>query len=200
MGGGPLASIPARAGLKRSASLPPPPPARPCWSLEGALVSFCRLGRSRGSVTRLAALVSVDTRRGFSRTGLFAGGAAVFGDLGEKAGWLGIRFGPGVGLGVSAFFGCSVGSVSVTLSFLAPGKDLPSSALFASPSGTGLSAAAVGLLVMPLPSACAFLKSSRFFKMASLNSSLRSFFLGPSVRARAALPRRMLSLSSSGAT
>lgn len=82
VGGGPRASMPARAGLKRSASLLAPP-ARPCCSLDGALVSFCSAGRARVSVKE-GLETSVETRRGLSGAGLFVGGGAVFDDLGEK--------------------------------------------------------------------------------------------------------------------
>lgn len=78
--------------------------------------------------------------------------------------------------------------------------DRPNSFLLARPSGTGFSAGVVDAGFTPTPSACAFLNSSFFCRIASLNSSLRSVFFGPPVTLRAALPRRILPLSSSGAT
>lgn len=73
------------------------------------------------------------------------------------------------------------------------------SIFLASPSGMDVSLTEVGALVTPRPSCCAFLKSSFFLSMASLNSSFRSLFWGPPVALSAAFPRRILFLSSSGA-
>ncbi len=74
------------------------------------------------------------------------------------------------------------------------------SSLLASPSGTGASLALLEARVMPRPSCWAFLKSSFSFRMASFKFVFAVVFFGPPVMFRAALPRRMLFLSSSGAT
>ena len=186
MGGGPRASIPARAGLNRPASLPPIPPC----SLAGELVSLCRPGKPRGSSG--FALDSVTTR--FRPSSAAGSGAGLEAGLGEERVWLGILLGPGVGLGESGLLGAGVVLTSAT-DFL-----LAISALLASPSGSGASFVGVLLLEIPLPSAWAFLKSSFFFKIASLNSSTLSVFCGPPVWLRAAFPRRILSFNGSGAT
>jgi hypothetical protein len=76
------------------------------------------------------------------------------GDLGEKADPLVTLFGPGVGFGDCALVvGVAVGISKVPLLFLAgTAADKPSSALLASPSGIGFSAAVLDVLVTPRPS------------------------------------------------
>jgi hypothetical protein len=125
-------------------------------------------------------------------------------EFGEENVWLDILFGFGLGFGELAFLICEAGSADLLTtcgsSRLDPVNVLPNSALRARPSGTGCSSSMDDVLITPFPSAWAFLKSSFFLRIASLNSSFRSDFWGPFVTARAAFPRMILFFSSSGAT
>jgi hypothetical protein len=104
MGGGPLANMLARAGLKRSASLPPPTCSR--WSFPGALVSLVRLGNARDVAGDSVLSGSVETRFSNWGEGLFAGGSGDTSGFGDEAVPLAIRLGPGVGFGeLAAGFG-----------------------------------------------------------------------------------------------
>lgn len=212
MGAGPRASMPARPGLKRSASFPTP--GRAC----AGLLSWPDVLRA-GAAGEAAAGLLAETRRVstglLATTGDFAGveklGTRAAGDLagvealgvlkaGDLAGveLLGLRATAGLAgvdvlgtlLGdcvdvLGTLLGVCVGLLAVAAGVAGSdffeaaavaATDRPSCARFARPSGTGALSRMVELLVTPLPSTCAFLKSSFFFKMASFNSSLRSVF------------------------
>ena len=142
IGGGPRASILARLGLKRSASLPAP--ARPCCRLAGAVVSFFMLGTRRASVLLAFLWGSVETRRSFSGPGFF---------VAAEAAPLGTRFGAGTGLNGSGFLAAAADE-PVTGLLPRTEPPLPSSALLARPSGKAAGAeAAATVRATPFPSA-----------------------------------------------
>ena len=168
--GGPRASMPAKAGLNRFAK--PPPREGLLYKRLGPLVSLCKVGIAAGaSFSGLTADTSAGEDLAFGVDKLIKptdSRSELVGRALERLSSTGLPADSDGTLGVA-----ESRREIVPVRFI--------SILLASPSGTGALVLLGAVRTIPRPSCWAFWKSSFFFRMASLNSSTLSVFLGPPV-------------------